>query len=68
MLVVTEFRPPELPGWKHVSCGTKADVRCRVSEQITCNFPVCAVISQRTLLREHTDISQLHIFMMKFTL
>ena len=67
MLVVTEFRPPELRGCKNVSCGTKVDVRCRVSEH-TCNFPVCAVLSQRTLPREHIDISQLHIFMMKFTL
>ena len=50
-----------------MSCGTKVDFRCRVSEH-TCSFPVCAVLSQITLPREHIDISQLHIFMVKFTL
>ena len=46
---------------------TKVDFRCRLSEH-ACNFPVCAALSQRTLPKEHTDASQLHTFMMKFTL
>ena len=50
-----------------MSGGTKVDFRCRLSEN-ACNFPVCAVLNQRTLPREHTDSSQLHTFMMKFTL
>ena len=42
---------------KNASGGTKVDFRCRLSEH-ACNFPVCAVLSQRTLPREHTDSSQ----------
>ena len=44
-----------------MSRGTKVDFRCRLSEH-TCNFPVCAVLSQRTPPREHTDIKSITHF------